>query len=88
MNPNTDPWGPWLVRMDDAASDWEDGRLNLKDGPGLSFHEDNVERLTIDLTLESLKSLVRALEAAVRQAEAEDGSWTYRGEDGRTYTRQ
>ena len=75
MNPNTDPWGPWLVRMDDAASDWEDGRLNLKDGPGLSFHTDNVERLTIDLTLESLESLVRALEAAIRQAKAENPSF-------------
>ena len=88
VRPTTDLWGPWLLRMDDAASDWDGGRLNLKEGPGLSFHEDNIERLTIDLTLESLESLVRALEAAVRQAEAEDGSWTYRGEDGCTYTRQ
>jgi len=74
VRPRTDLWGPWLLRMDDAASDWDGGRLNLKEGPGLSFHEDNIERLTIDLTLESLESLVRALEAAVRQAEAEDGS--------------
>jgi hypothetical protein len=74
MNPKPDPWGPWLVRMDDAALDWEDGRLNLKEGPGLSFREGNIERLTIDLTLESLKSLVRALEAAALKAECRPSS--------------